>query len=53
MIDLTYIKNNNSNVQMYLNGGTWQTWVKPRNAKSVTFMLLVLLVVVEVVVMVH
>ena len=40
MIDLTYIKNNNSNVQMYLNGGTWQTWVKPRNAKSVTFMVM-------------
>ena len=35
MIDLSYFQNQNSNVQGFFNGGTWQTWVKPRGAKMV------------------
>jgi hypothetical protein len=35
MLDLSYFQNNNSNVQGFFNGGTWQTWVKPRGAKLV------------------
>lgn len=37
MIDLSYIQNPNSNTQIFQNGGTWQTWVKPKNAKIVYF----------------
>lgn len=37
MIDLSYIQNPNSNTQIFQNGGTWQTWVKPKNAKLVYF----------------
>jgi hypothetical protein len=35
MLDLSYFQNQNSNVQGFFNGGTWQTWVKPRGAKLV------------------
>jgi hypothetical protein len=35
MLDLSYFQNQNSNVQGFFNGGTWQTWVKPRGAKMV------------------
>ena len=35
MIDLSYFQNQNSNVQGFFNGGTWQTWIKPRGAKLV------------------
>lgn len=35
MLDLSYFQNNNSNVQGFFNGGTWQTWIKPRGAKLV------------------
>lgn len=35
MLDLSYFQNNNSNVQGFFNGGTWQTWIKPRGAKMV------------------
>jgi hypothetical protein len=37
MLDLSYFQNNNSNVQGFFNGGTWQTWIKPRGAKLVNF----------------
>jgi hypothetical protein len=40
MIDLSYFQNNNSNTQIFQNGGTWQTWVKPRGAKIVNFMVI-------------
>jgi hypothetical protein len=35
MLDLSYFQNQNSNVQGFFNGGTWQTWTKPRGAKLV------------------
>ena len=35
MLDLLYFQNQNSNVQGFFNGGTWQTWIKPRGAKLV------------------
>jgi hypothetical protein len=35
MLDLSYFQNKNSNVQGFFNGGTWQTWIKPRGAKLV------------------
>ena len=35
MLDLSYFQNQNSNVQSFFNGGTWQTWVKPRGSKLV------------------
>ena len=35
MLDLSYFQNQNSNVQGFFNGGTWQTWIKPRGAKIV------------------
>jgi hypothetical protein len=35
MLDLSYFQNQNSNVQGFFNGGTWQTWIKPRGAKFV------------------
>ena len=35
MLDLSYFQNQNSNVQGFFNGGTWQTWIKPRGAKMV------------------
>lgn len=35
MLDLSYFQNQNSNVQSFFNGGTWQTWIKPRGAKLV------------------
>lgn len=38
MLDLSYFQNQNSNVQGFFNGGTWQTWVKPRGAKTVTIL---------------
>ena len=37
MIDLTYFQNSTSNTQIFQNGDTWQTWIKPRNAKTVNF----------------
>jgi hypothetical protein len=36
MLDLSYFQNQNSNVQGFFSGGTWQTWIKPRGAKLVT-----------------
>lgn len=39
MIDVSYFQNQNSNVQGFFNGGTWQTWIKPRGAKLVNFFL--------------
>jgi hypothetical protein len=38
MIDLSYIQSADSNTQVFQNGGTWQTWVKPKNAKLIHFM---------------
>lgn len=38
MLDLSYFQNQNSNVQGFFNGGTWQTWIKPRGAKLVNIM---------------
>lgn len=38
MLDLSYFQNNNSNVQGFFNGGTWQTWIKPRGAKMVNIL---------------
>jgi hypothetical protein len=38
MLDLSYFQNQNSNVQGFFNGGTWQTWIKPRGAKMVTIL---------------
>jgi len=35
MLDLSYFQSQNSNVQGFFNGGTWQTWIKPRGAKLV------------------
>ena len=35
MLDISYFQNNNSNVQGFFTGGTWQTWIKPRGAKLV------------------
>jgi len=35
MLDLSYFQNQNSNVQGFFSGGTWQTWIKPRGAKLV------------------
>lgn len=35
MLDLSYFQNQNSNVQGFFNGETWQTWIKPRGAKMV------------------
>lgn len=35
MLDLSYFQNQNSNVQGFFSGGTWQTWIKPRGAKMV------------------
>lgn len=37
MLDLSYFQNINSNTQLFQNGGTWQTWIKPRGAKIVNF----------------
>jgi hypothetical protein len=37
MIDVSYFQNSTSNTQIFQNGGTWQTWIKPRNAKMVSF----------------
>lgn len=37
MIDVSYFQTNNANTQIFQNGGTWQTWVKPKNAKMVNF----------------
>jgi len=37
MIDVSYFQTNNANTQIFQNGGTWQTWVKPKNAKTVSF----------------
>jgi hypothetical protein len=38
MLDLSYFQNQNSNVQGFFNGGTWQTWIKPRGAKLVNIL---------------
>lgn len=38
MLDLSYFQNQYSNVQGFFNGGTWQTWIKPRGAKMVTIL---------------
>jgi hypothetical protein len=38
MLDLSYFQNQNSNVQGFFNGGTWHTWIKPRGAKLVNFL---------------
>ena len=35
MIDVSYFQNSTSNTQIFQSGGTWQTWIKPRNAKTV------------------
>jgi hypothetical protein len=35
MLDLSYFQNQTSNVQNFFNGGTWQTWIKPKGAKLV------------------
>ena len=35
MLDVSYFQNQDSYVQGFFNGGTWQTWVKPRGAKLV------------------
>lgn len=40
MIDVSYFQNSTSNTQIFQNGGTWQTWIKPRNAKIVSFFVL-------------
>lgn len=37
MIDVSYFQNSTSNTQIFQNGDTWQTWIKPRNAKTVNF----------------
>jgi hypothetical protein len=37
MIDVSYFQNSTNNAQIFQNGGTWQTWIKPRNAKTVSF----------------
>lgn len=37
MIDVSYFQNSTSNTQIFQNGNTWQTWIKPRNAKTVNF----------------
>ena len=37
MLDVSYFQNSTSNVQLFQNGDTWQTWVKPRGAKTVNF----------------
>ena len=37
MIDVSYFQTNNANTQIFQNGDTWQTWIKPRNAKMVNF----------------
>jgi len=37
MIDVSYFQTNNANTQIFQSGGTWQTWIKPRNAKTVNF----------------
>jgi len=37
MIDVSYFQTNNANTQIFQNGDTWQTWIKPRNAKIVSF----------------
>jgi hypothetical protein len=36
MLDLSYFQNReNSNTQTFTNAGTWMTWIKPRNARTV------------------
>jgi hypothetical protein len=37
MIDVSYFQSSTSNTQIFQNSGTWQTWIKPRNAKMVSF----------------
>ena len=37
MLDVSYFQNSTSNTQLFQNGDTWQTWVKPRGAKTVNF----------------
>ena len=37
MIDVSYFQNSTNNVQVFKSAGTWQTWIKPRNAKMVSF----------------
>lgn len=37
MIDVSYFQTNNANTQIFQNGNTWQTWIKPKNAKTVNF----------------
>ena len=38
MLDLSYFQNSYSNTQMFTSAGTWQTWIKPRNAKMVNIL---------------
>ncbi|MFY7883352.1 MAG: glycine-rich domain-containing protein [Dolichospermum sp.] len=38
MLDLSYFKTQNSDVQGFFSGGTWQTWIKPRGAKLVNIL---------------
>ena len=39
MLDLSYFQTGNSNVQaFYSNPGGWQTWIKPRGAKSINIL---------------
>ena len=35
MLDISYFQSNDSNVQGFFSGGTWQTWIKPKGAKLV------------------
>jgi hypothetical protein len=35
MLDITNIVNRGNNIQTFTSAGTWQTWVKPRGAKTV------------------
>jgi len=37
MLDVSYFQNSTSNTQIFQNGDTWQTWIKPRGAKTVNF----------------
>lgn len=35
MLDITNIINRRNNIQTFISPGTWQTWIKPRGAKTV------------------
>lgn len=40
MLDVSYFQNSNNNVQLFQTSGQWSTWIKPRSAKIVNFLII-------------